>query len=492
MTLSPAQRILDASNYSTGKNFTIAITDDSEYEGTMMLTITHAATSNLGASSLFNGIQQCATISVTITDNDPPPPTATRTATRTSTRTPSRTPTAMPTSTATATPTPTATATDPLICTGGLSGGASESSGDTGVDSTPGGSTPCPPEQTQTAIALLTPTPTIGNCEIASTTLSDFGIAVPDNWINDPRPSILAGVQATGRALCLQGIGNGNIVTAFRTVMQGLSGGGAWRTIEFLQTSNAYCATTPTDDDTVIARIQCGTTDFTITEYTMAHELGHVFAIRVPDYEDAITIPEADGRLDDLEGDLVFGLRSYNVFIGGVLDRLEDWQRSDVVTDNGWGSAARWLQTPTPPSYDIYHFPTYTPPPPSSPTPNFTPFPVRIPRIGPCDSVRVPIEFPIVDAPPGNFQQNPCTYSNASDVWQPYDVEVEEAAADMFLNWVYWVNETGGFSDTDWRFQDNTPCYLQPAGCSDAGQSGQKRADWMSTQMATMLPPLDN
>jgi hypothetical protein len=30
-------------------------------------------------------------------------------------------------------------------------------------------------------------------------------------------------------------------------------------------------------------------------------------------------------------------------------------------------------------------------------------------------------------------------------------VEIEEAAADMFLNWVYRRTETGGFSNTLWR-----------------------------------------
>gem|GEM_PF-2703583 len=71
-----------------------------------MLTITHAATSNLGASSLFNGIQQCATISLTINDNDPvPTATTVPTIAFASTRTPTRTFTPTPRPTATRTPT---------------------------------------------------------------------------------------------------------------------------------------------------------------------------------------------------------------------------------------------------------------------------------------------------------------------------------------------------------------------------------------------------
>jgi len=60
----------------------------------------------LGASSLFNGIQQCATISLTINDNDPvPTATTVPTIAFASTRTPTRTFTPTPRPTATRTPT---------------------------------------------------------------------------------------------------------------------------------------------------------------------------------------------------------------------------------------------------------------------------------------------------------------------------------------------------------------------------------------------------
>jgi hypothetical protein len=193
-------------------------------------------------------------------------------------------------------------------------------------------------------------------------------------------------------------------------------------------------------------------------------------------YREMIELPYgvSGGPLRDFHPtpQFVMGRRSYPIAIGPT----PDWQRSDVVVDNGWGSAALWDQT----SYSVYEFPT---PPPPAPTQ----FPLRVPRIGPCGE-GAPTYFTPAPGTPFPFQQNPCTFPD----WEAPDpmlggiVEVEEAAADMFLNWVYWKNYGTAFLDTLWRFdRSNGNCY--PNGCTDPHGSGQARAEWMDQTMTTLF-----
>jgi hypothetical protein len=76
---------------------------------------------------------------------------------------------------------------------------------------------------------------------------------------------------------------------------------------------------------------------------------------------------------------------------------------------------------------------------------------------------------------PYNFQQNPC------DQIEPVgtQVEIEEAAADMFLNWVYYAIGETSFQNTLWNESINgINCF--PPGCSDNGLlTGDVRRDWM-------------
>jgi hypothetical protein len=62
--------------------------------------------------------------------------------------------------------------------------------------------------------------------------------------------------------------------------------------------------------------------------------------------------------------------------------------------------------------------------------------------------------------------------------------EVEEAAADMFLNWVYWENygDSAAFMDQLWR---SSSCY--PNGCNDPGASGRARSEWMDETMTALF-----
>jgi hypothetical protein len=90
------------------------------------------------------------------------------------------------------------------------------------------------------------------------------------------------------------------------------------------------------------------------------------------------------------------------------------------------------------------------------------------------------------NATPFPFQQNPCTFPNwettATDVGRV--AEIEEAAADMFLSWVYFKTSNGqsGFMDSSWR---GASCYAN--GCSDSTEPGQARANWMNQTMNTLF-----
>src|SRR5690606_14248776 len=135
-----------------------------------------------------------------------------------------------------------------------------------------------------------------------------------------------------------------------------------------------------------------------------------------------------------------------------------DWQRSDIDTDNGWGSAGLWDQS--------YYGPCALQPPlVSAGTPTPTPQPRYIPRLGPCGE-GAPTPQPLAPGNPFPFQQTPCTFPSwllpSGSLGRV--VEVEEAAADMFLNWVYWKNygDETAFRDRLWRFSGGMNCYIQP------------------------------
>jgi hypothetical protein len=293
-------------------------------------------------------------------------------------------------------------------------------------------------------------------CEMdPTTTLSDFGIVLENSWTAAEQSEILLGTRQTGRALCLHGAGAGDVVTAFRTVLQGERSGGGWRVIRFTRSSSGgvYCTTNNTPDNPdQSASIDCDT-GVQMSQYTTVHEYGHVFVSRTSSgsvtYFGRVENPEgANQPLRDYQNQFVTGPRGW---FDENNNPQTDWQRSDRITDNGWGSAA------------------------------------LIP--GPCDGSIIP--------PPGApfpFQQNPCEvdswlYSPGSPV---RIAEVEEAAADMFLNWVYRMttydyttNTWEGFLNALWRNHESPPnsgiilqCY--PDGCSDEmGYPGDSRFEWM-------------
>ncbi|MDX2161771.1 MAG: hypothetical protein SF162_10635 [bacterium] len=311
--------------------------------------------------------------------------------------------------------------------------------------------------------------------------LADFGITLVGAWNAEEQATILTGACKTGQALLLHGVSVSDpavndVVEAFRIVMQGQNQG-VWRTIEFrwVSTGNPICSTAKNPTADVAAQIDCDVAN-QLSEYTVVHEFGHVLVGRAAGTGGVTFLTKVEspvvggGSLRNLAPTpgFIMGSRTYSLSRG----ISTDWQRSSVITDNGWGSAALWNQQ----SYYRYNFPE---PPPLTPTA----FPLLVPQIGPCGE-GVPTLPPVNDIP-FPFQQNPCTIPD----WETLSIEgeiteIEEAAADMFLNWVYWktVSVPSGFADTLWR---SSTCY--PNGCADPGQSGEARSVWMDQTMSELF-----
>jgi hypothetical protein len=337
------------------------------------------------------------------------------------------------------------------------------------------------PSRTPTATASLTPSITPIPCSDTNLTLIGLGIELVDGWSPNDEAAILTGAIQTARALCQQGAAITNL-DSFREIMQGKDASNQWRRIKFSRINNPtkVCITAKTNDGLEYsANIQCRY-DVNLTEFTVVHEFGHVFVGRTTvggnsSYLSMIINPNgpSGGPLRDLAPTpvVVMGFSSYNLVIGS---NLSDWQRSNLVSDNGWGSAAQWQQG----TYYIYDFP-----PPPNPTP--TPFPLWVPKIGPCGE-GAPSDLPAFLETPFPYQQNPCTFPD----WVAVNItgaitEREEGAADMFLNWVYWKNHgnSTAFSNKLWR---SSTCY--PNGCpDDIGLSGQVRGVWMNQTMTALF-----
>jgi hypothetical protein len=309
-------------------------------------------------------------------------------------------------------------------------------------------------------------------------TLEDFGIVWEGDWLTGELEQILIGAIETGKALYAHGVTADSLVEAFRIVMEGVNGT-EYRQIRFIKDSlsGTYCTTTPNPTSDFSAYITCDD-GVDMTQYTTVHEFGHVFVGRTTVSGTSVFLTNVEypngtsgGALQDLDVDPnhVMGHRGYVL----AIDNQDDWQRSDVIIDNGWGSAGLWDET----SYFIYSFPS---PPPPTPTR----FPLRVPKIGPCGPGSPTL--PVINDDPFNFQQNPCTFPN----WEAVNptgplTEIEEGAADMFLNWVYWKNygNSVAFQNQLWR---SSTCY--PSGCNDsAGMSGDVRSDWMDNTISDLF-----
>jgi hypothetical protein len=220
--------------------------------------------------------------------------------------------------------------------------------------------------------------------------------------------------------------------------------------IELIRVNNlAYCVA---DNNLRPRTITCGNlvdaqnVPRPITEYVITHEFGHIFdnqadrgngrALR--DYI-ADTRLEATptaigthvaGPIFDAQGAVVMGA------VEACIGNNDNWLRGE----RGWGSG------------------------PGS-------------RYNPLSDFCNPQTQVFTD-----FQQNPAPHNSLG-------IANEEAAADMFLNWVYYKLGMGGFLNRDWRPHINDPisgnsCNLLTAGCDNtSAASGTARFNWMQTVM---------
>lgn len=88
-----------------------------------------------------------------------------------------------------------------------------------------------------------------------------------------------------------------------------------------------------------------------------------------------------------------------------------------------------------------------------------------------------------------NFQQNPPPHENHPDLTE-LEMRSYESAADMFLNWVYRISGQGGFLNVSWKPNERANgqyCNQIEAGCPDGGNPGDARFNWMNDQMESIF-----
>gem|GEM_PF-3502229 len=247
--------------------------------------------------------------------------------------------------------------------------------------------------------ACQAPTPTPTATLTVDQQIEQYNVSLSGDWSADDRLELLKGLQATGQALSLQ-FGGGEYPDAFRRVM---FQAGATSILFNRTTTNSYtCQTFNLPGGGLQARIDCDP-NVSFTQYVAVHELGHVFEGRMggtqlgATYYGLLKQPPPTGVVVDYGNEgtppgIVFGNRLDPVNL------TPDWVRGN----RGWGSAALPITS------------TYF-----------------------CDFQQDPysVQDWLVTATPG----------------QPNQIrEVDEAAADMFLNWVYSKIGSGGFQNTSW------------------------------------------
>lgn len=232
-----------------------------------------------------------------------------------------------------------------------------------------------------------------------------------------------------------------------------------------------------------MATIDCGDQK-PLNEYTIVHELGHVFQHRTtqivdpgnpqahPCYSASTTTQSINGCMerpvpnaqnDSLgfgDAEFVMGVRSLyltHTQVSSILQQFgieEEELSADDFTYQAWfapNDLTEYHRTPADWLRGVRGWGS------------------AAPTIGPCDEATPPNFIPT------NFQQNPCVFYKWLQIALGIDeedpilttlgtIEYEEALAEMFLNWVYWKNygppplvPTGtptpsGFGDIRWRY----------------------------------------
>lgn len=231
------------------------------------------------------------------------------------------------------------------------------------------------------------------NCAVANPpapTLADYGIETNATSPQDLQ-AILAGVHKTGVALWRSfgqdGTPLDSSIDAFKRVMYGP---GRSKLQINIGGSGSVCVTNNNNVPLPYqAIITCPPTPSVIlSEWTVAHELGHVLVARTGGYN----ANDPNGKTSFFRHMLVTKIvdpANQNLVIFGDVNGT-DWGRGN----RGWGSSS-----------------------------------INQSSGAPC-----------------NFQQNPLSIPNTRT-----PQEVDEGAADMFLNWVYRKNKSDeGFKNVDW------------------------------------------
>jgi len=259
---------------------------------------------------------------------------------------------------------------------------------------------------------------------------------VPDwnsllGWSTTERDQMWTGVQDTAIALAI--LSNRDPIDAFEIMRRpGTDTGATFLTLQ-KSGSGASCLSSPNPSPSTIV---CGT-GTVMSKYTMTHELGHFFLNRTGGFTQgqATFFGRMNNPVDEScpnqPAGSVYDNTCRDVVFGYAQNTnfQTEWQRGE----RGWGSQ-------------------------TLPLPN-----------------------------PSNFQQDPYSINDFQATQDQKNEEIDEAGADMFLNWVYTKVGEGGFQDTNWRVADN--CNTAQ-GCPDGRNPGTARNNWMDTTMATLVPPL--
>ena len=273
---------------------------------------------------------------------------------------------------------------------------------------TPHPAVPLPNVPPPTSIPTMTPLPT----QTPSVpTLADYGVALvePTDWNPTETDALLNAFLRVGQALQSQ-YGGISPQEAFTRVMYG-SGRSQ---IQLIRSSSiAYCLTDNNVSPPLQSTITCNPS-LIITEYTIVHELGHVFVGRTGGHY------TTDPNATPTNTPTYFYLNNFATVVDhnamivyGYSPSTNSWDRRD----RGWGSSSPLISSNQA-----------------------------------CD-----------------FQQNPL-----KEVGITSD-EVDEGAADMFLNWVYQELNLDGFKNIDW--EGYTVCSV--SGNTDTTNPGDERYLWM-------------
>ena len=255
-------------------------------------------------------------------------------------------------------------------------------------------------------------------------------------WTFAELTEVLTGLQLTARALyerrypgSVNSTSHDQMQSLFRRVMG---------TLQFRRVQNGYvvsagdgCNGTTNSACTSVGQgaiLLYGS--FPVIQYTIVHELGHYFNNRSA----TSTGTSLYSRMESASVLDSTGVRVFGVAAGS------DWRRGA----RGWGSGPAS-------TYD---------------------------NIGNLITLQVT-----------NFQQNSYTANNAPSGTASSVRMVDEATADMFLNWVYAVatSRAQGFLNISWLKDVPTSCTSTQAntasGCPDSTNPGDARYDWIHVQM---------